>query len=134
MSNLVVLDRQLWLNLVEIKDALGDGSSVQAGPVLLTQHLPKKTTAVIADQHTRNSTSPPLITTSVSSLPPRGDLPLEVLRPLAEDRRSVAIDLQKEASHERCLQLRLWNTVQGHTGIRLLAQLAYHLPRDIGGF
>ncbi len=93
MFNLVVLDRQLWLNLVEIKDTLGDGSSVQAGPVLLTQHLPKKTTAVIADQHTRNSTSPPLITTSVSSLPPCGDLPLEVLRPLAEDRRSVAIDL-----------------------------------------
>ncbi len=89
---------------------------------------------MIADQHTRKSTSPLLITTSVSSPPPRGDLPLKSLRPLAEDRCSVGIDLQKEASHDRCLQLSLGSTVWGHTSVRLLVQLAYHLLRDDGGF
>ncbi len=53
MANLVVLEHHLWLNLTEIKDtdkmphsplpclALGDGRSVEAGSVLLTQHMPK---------------------------------------------------------------------------------------------
>lgn len=53
MADLVVLECHLWLNLTEIKDtdkmphslspclALGDGRSVEAGSVLLTQHMPK---------------------------------------------------------------------------------------------
>lgn len=53
MANLVVLEHHLWLNLTEIKDtdkmphsplpclALSDGRSVEAGSVLLTQHMPK---------------------------------------------------------------------------------------------
>ncbi len=59
-----------------------DGTSIQAGPVLLIQCSPKQTTSVTVDPYTQKSTSL-LITTNVNSPPPCSELPFEKLESLA---------------------------------------------------
>ncbi len=63
--------------------------------------------------------------------------PLDDLSPVS-NRNEVRPDLQKESSHNGCVQLWLGCPVGGQSGVRLLVSLretpAYQLPRDAGGF
>ncbi|KAI2652009.1 GBF-interacting protein 1-like [Labeo rohita] len=114
--------------------ALGDESSVEAGPILLTQHVPKQTTAMIADQHTQKSTSP--FSTIIRAWKAILDVSSWILKIIEQ---GYLLQFARRPSHFREFSRGLWSDVScflcdssgpaSHAAHPILAQSPCTIPR-----